>query len=156
MLNAGFDWQYQKQSSVTLNLDPSDFHAGRRFLQITFDGPGISEAGIYQYIPVEPNTTYDVSAYYKTGEMEGAGGPHFTVQDVYSLAVYYESDELKDAGFWKSAVGEFTTAPDCKLIVLHVRRLPAGSPIRGKLWVDDFHLVKKTSPAPGSSGKANS
>lgn len=146
VLNTGFDWQYQKQTSVSLTLDPSDFHAGRRSLQITFDGPGINDAGIYQWIPVQPNTTYDFTAYYKDGEMQGAGGPHFTIQDMYSQAVYYESDELKDAaGFWKSASGEFTTAPDCKLVMLHIPRLPAGSPIRGKLWVDDFHLVKKAS-----------
>ncbi len=143
VLNAGFDWQYQKQPGVHLTLDPSDFHAGRRSLMINFDGPGIVEAGIYQLVAVQPNTTYDFSAYYKNEEMEGAGGPHFTIQDMYSQAVYYESDELKDSGFWKSADGEFTTGPDCKLVVLHVRRLPAGYPIRGKLWVDDFHLTRK-------------
>jgi tetratricopeptide (TPR) repeat protein len=145
VLNGGFDWQYQKQRSVTLTLDPSDFHAGRRSLLISFDGAGINDAGIYQLIPVQPNTTYQFSAYYKNGELEGAGGPHFTVQDMYSQAVYYNSDELKDAGFWKSADGEFTTAPDCKLVVLHVRRLPESYPIRGKLWIDDFHLVRKPS-----------
>ena len=145
ILNAGFDWQYQKQSSVSLSLDPSDFHAGRRSLQIGFDGPGINDAGIFQFIPVQPNTTYDFTAYYKNGEMEGAGGPRFNIQDMYSGSVYYESDELKDAGFWKAVNAEFTTASDCKLVVLHIRRVPAGSPIRGKLWVDDFHLVKKTS-----------
>ncbi|MGC2477018.1 MAG: carbohydrate binding domain-containing protein [Candidatus Sulfotelmatobacter sp.] len=145
VLNAGFDWQYQKQSSVTLTLDPSDFHAGRRSLLVSFDGPGIMEAGIYQLIAVQPNTTYDFTGYYKTGEIEGAGGPHFTIQDMYTQAVYYESEELKDTGFWKSSDGEFTTGPDCKLIVLHVRRLPAGSPMRGKLWVGDFHLVRKPS-----------
>jgi hypothetical protein len=26
-----------------------------------------------------------------------------------------------------------------------VRRLPEGSPIRGKLWIDDFHLTKTPS-----------
>jgi hypothetical protein len=145
VLNAGFDWQYQKQSGVNLTLDPSDFHAGRRSLMINFDGPGISDAGIYQLVVVQPNTTYVFSAYYKNGEQEGAGGPHFTIQDMYSHAVYYDSDELIDAGFWKSADGEFTTGPDCKLVVLHVQRLPAGSPIRGKLWIDDFHLTKKPS-----------
>lgn len=147
ILNAGFDWQYQKMSSVTLTLDPSDFHAGRRSLLIAFDGPGIREAGIYQLIPVQPNTTYEFTGYYKNGEgeMEGAGGPHFTIQDMYSQAVYYESEELKQATFWKSADGEFITGPDCKLIVLHVRRLPAGSPMRGKLWVGDFHITKKSS-----------
>ncbi len=145
VLNAGFDWQYQKQGGVSLSLDPSDFHAGKRSLEIAFDGPGISDAGIYQLIPVQPNTAYDFTAYYKNGEMEGAGGPHFTIQDMYDQKVYYESDELKDAAFWKSADGEFTTGPDCKLLLLHIRRLPAGSPIRGKLWVDDFRLTRKAS-----------
>jgi|SRR5271165_911994 len=145
VINAGFDWQYQKQGGVALTLDPSDFHAGRRSLLITFDGPGINDAGFYQLVVVQPNTTYDFSGYYKNGEIEGAGGPHLTIQDMYSQAVYYESDELKDAGFWKSVDGEFTTGPDCKLVVLHVRRLPAGSPIRGKLWIDDFRLTPKRS-----------
>jgi tetratricopeptide (TPR) repeat protein len=143
VLNGGFDWQYQKQPSVTLTLDPSDFHGGHRSLLITFDGPGISDAGIRQFIVVQPDTTYDFSAYYKNGEIEGAGGPHITIQDAYTNAVVYDSDELTEAGFWKSASGEFTTGHNCKLLVLHVRRLPAGSPTRGKLWVDDFRLVAK-------------
>jgi len=141
VLNGGFDWQYQKQRSVTLTLDPSDFHSGPRSLQITFDGPGVIDAGIRQFIPVQPDTAYEFSAYYKNGDLEGAGGPHFTIQDAYSQAVLYDSDELKEGGFWKSASGEFTTGNDCKLLILHIRRLPEGSPIRGKLWVDDFRLV---------------
>ena len=143
VLSGGFDWQYQKQQSVTLTLDPSDFHGGHRSLLITFDGPGVEDAGIRQFITVQPSTTYEFSAYYKNGEIGGAGGPHFTIQDVYTQAVLYDSDELKEAGFWKSVTGEFTTGDDCRLLVLHVRRLPEGSPIRGKLWVDDFRLVAK-------------
>ncbi|MFZ0294698.1 MAG: carbohydrate binding domain-containing protein [Candidatus Sulfotelmatobacter sp.] len=143
VLNGGFDWQYDKQQSVTLTLDPSDFHSGHRSLLITFDGPGVTDAGIRQFVAVQPNTSYDFSAYYKNGEIEGAGAPHFTIQDVYTREVLYDSDELKEAGFWKSATGEFTTGADTKLVILHIRRLPEGSPIRGKLWVDDFRLTPK-------------
>jgi hypothetical protein len=143
VLNGGFDWQYQKQQSVNLTLDPSDSHGGHRSLLITFDGPGVEDAGIRQFITVQPSTTYEFSAYYKNGEIGGAGGPHFTIQDVYTQAVLYDSDVLKEAGFWKSATGEFTTGDNSKLLVLHIRRLPEGSPIRGKLWVDDFRLVAK-------------
>jgi tetratricopeptide (TPR) repeat protein len=143
VLNGGFDWQYDKQESVALTLDPSDFHSGPRSLLIAFDGPGVTDAGIRQFIAVQPNTSYEFSAYYKNGEIEGAGGPHFTIQDAYTRAILYDSDELKEAGFWKSATGEFTTGDDTKLVVLHVRRLPEGSPIRGKLWVDDFRLAPK-------------
>ncbi|MGA8761519.1 MAG: hypothetical protein WB562_01405 [Candidatus Sulfotelmatobacter sp.] len=143
ILNAGFDWHYEKQRSVALTLDPSEFHGGHRSLLITFDGPGVNDAGIYQWIPVRASTTYEFSAYYKNGELEGAGGLHFTIQDFYSSAVLYDSDELEQAGFWRSATGEFTTGADSRLLMLHIRRLPEGSPIRGKLWVDDFRLVKK-------------
>jgi hypothetical protein len=96
-------------------------------------------------VAVQPNTTYNFTGYYKNSEMEGAGGPHFTVQDMYTRAIYYESEELKDAGFWKSVTGEFTTGADCKLVVLHIRRVPEGSPMRGKLWVNDFHITRKPS-----------
>jgi len=144
VLNAGFDWQYERQSSISLSYDASDSHLSQRSLLIAFDGPGIVDAGIFQWVAVQPNATYDFSAYYKNSEMVGAGGPHFTVQDMYSQQVYYESDELKDAGFWKAANGEFTTGPDCKLVMVHIPRIPTGSPMRGKLWVADFHLSRKT------------
>jgi Flp pilus assembly protein TadD len=143
ILNGGFDWQYRKQPSVTLSLDNGEFHTGRRSLLITFDGPGVSDAGILQFIPVQPNMTYEFSGYYKNGEIEGAGGPHFSIQDAYTSENLYESDELKEAGFWKSVAGELTTGPDTHLLVLHVRREPEGSPIRGKLWIDDFRLARK-------------
>lgn len=159
LLNAGFDWRYETQAGVNLTLQPTDPKdpQSRRSLLIAFDGPGISDAGFYQLVPVQSNTTYDFSAHYRNdGEIEGAGGPHFTIQDVYNSAVYYESDVLKpldktpddellDPKLRKSVDGEFTTGPNSKLVVVKIRRLPAGSPIRGKLWVDDLHLVKKAS-----------
>ncbi len=144
-LNAGFDWQYHKQGGVEWTLDPTEFHSGQRSLLIAIDGPGINDAGLTQFVAVQPNTTYDFSAYYKSGEQQGAGGLHFTLQDMYSQTVYYESDDLKESSFWKSANGEFTTGPDCRLVILHIRRLPGGSPIRVKLWIDDFHLAQKPS-----------
>jgi tetratricopeptide (TPR) repeat protein len=143
VLNGGFDWLYERQSSVTLTLDPSDFHDGHRSLLITFDGPGVNDAGIRQFVAVQPDTHYEFSAYFKNGEIEGAGGPHIMLQDAYTQAVLYDSDELKEAGFWKSASGEFTTGDDTRLLLLHIPRVPRGSPIRGKLWVDDFRLVAK-------------
>jgi tetratricopeptide (TPR) repeat protein len=145
VLNGGLDWQYHKQPSVELTLDPGEFHGGRRSLRITFDGPGIRDAGVFQLIAVKPNTTYAFSAYYKNGELEGAGGPHMVIRDMYTQAIYYDSGELREAGFWKSVDGEFTTGPECALVMLHIPRLPEGSPMRGKLWVDDFHLVQKQS-----------
>ena len=143
ILNGGLDWHYQKQPGVKLTLDPGEFHAGSRSLLINFDGPGIRDAGIYQIIPVQPSTAYTFSGYYKSGDFEGAGGPHFTIQDFYHQDVLYETDELKDAAYWTQATGEFKTGPQSQAVLLEVRRLPDGAPIRGKLWIDDFQITRK-------------
>jgi hypothetical protein len=150
VLNGGFDWQHQKRSGVSLSLDTTEFHAGHRSLAIVFDGPGVTDAGIYQLITVQPNTTYQFSAYYKSGEMDGAGGPHFSLEDLYSGHSYFLSDALKFGSVWKNVWAEFTTDADTKVLVLRVQRLPAGSPLRGRLWIDDIHLTQKQN-GEGSS-----
>jgi tetratricopeptide (TPR) repeat protein len=132
---------------------------GPRSLAVSLDGPGISDAGFYQFVPVQPNTLYTFSAQYRNkGPQEGAGGPRLTITDMYTQADYFQSEELKESDKpqdqdndlrteekWKSIEGHFTTGPDCKLVVLHIRRLPVNSPIRGKLWVDNFRIVRKSS-----------
>ncbi len=143
ILNNGFDWHHSKLSNVALALDPTEFHSGRQSLSIVFDGPGVNGAGIFQFIPVEPDTPYEFSAYYKTRDMDGAGGPRFSISDAYTGANLYTSDDLKNAEIWRDASGSFVTGPKTELLVLRVVRVPEGSPIRGHLWVDDFHLFEK-------------
>jgi hypothetical protein len=40
------------------------------------------------------------------------------------------------------AIPEATT-----LLVLNIERIPPGSPMRGKLWLDDFQLSPENSEA---------
>lgn len=143
ILNSGFDWHYLRERSVQLELDPTEFHAGHRSLSIAFEGPGVNEAGIFQFIPVQPDTTYEFSVYYKSDKMEGAGGPRVSVEDAYTNATYFQTDDLKDADVWRATGGQFKTTPDAQLAVVKVLRVPAGSPIRGRLWIDELRLVEK-------------
>jgi len=145
ILNGGFDWTYVNRTGVRPLLDPSNFRAGHRSLSLTFEGPGINDAGIQQLIPVRGGTTYDFSAYYKSADFEGAGGPQIVLRDAYTNAPLYASDPLKDADFWKEVHSRITTPDSTVLLRLAIERFPAGSPIRGKLWLDDFHL------SPGDS-----
>jgi hypothetical protein len=145
ILNGGFDWMHHKVNGVTLNLDPSETRSGTRSLRITFDGPGIEDAGIRQMVPVEPNTRYEFSAFYKAQEMDGAGGPEFAIQDLYRETPLFMSEPLRDSDVWKSEGGAFVTGPETNLIVVRIARVPAGSPIRGKLWIDDLKLVRTES-----------
>jgi tetratricopeptide (TPR) repeat protein len=148
ILNGGFDWLYQKSADVSVALDPTQTHSGHRSLSIIFDGQGISDAGVRQLIPVEPGQTYEFSANFKAESMEGAGGPQFTLQDLYSGTTYFASEDLKDADFWKPVSGTFTTGSDTRMLLLRVQRVPVGSPIRGKLWIDGVKLVETQPPQP--------
>jgi hypothetical protein len=147
VLNGGFDWTYQTQPGVRLLLDASDFREGQRSLSITFEGPGISDAGIRQWIPVRGATAYDFTAYYKSSAYEGAGGPQIVLRDFYTGEPVFTSDPLNDADFWKALHSRFTTPASTTLLVLKIERIPAGSPIRGKLWLDDFQLSPESSEA---------
>ena len=140
ILNGGFDWTYNHVEGVTPVLDPSDFHQGHRSLFLNFLGPGIHDAGIQQLIPVHGATTYEFSAYYKSADFEGAGGPQIVLRDAYTGAPLFASDPLNDADFWKEVHSKVTTPNSTTLLVLAIERFPSGSPIRGKLWLDDFEL----------------
>jgi hypothetical protein len=141
VLNGGFDWQYEKPAGVSFALDPTESHLGTRSLLISFAGGPIDDVGLRQLVPVEPNTRYDFSAYFKAPHLDGAGGAKFFIQDVYGGSTFLMTDDLKNVEVWKQVSGTFTSGPDTKLLVIRLQRIPAGSPIRGNLWIDGIRLV---------------
>ncbi|MBV9574964.1 MAG: carbohydrate binding domain-containing protein, partial [Acidobacteriales bacterium] len=147
VLNGGFDWLYERLPGVAIALDPAESHSGHRSLQIAFDGVGVDDVGIRHLVPVEPNTSYEFSAYFKAPNIEAAGAPQFVIQDMYSGTTYFTSEDIKDADFWKRIGGTFMTGPDTRLLILRLQRIPAGSPIRGRLWIDGVRLTKSNSGA---------
>src|SRR5205085_2371607 len=116
-------------------LDSSDFREGQRSLSITFEGPGISDAGIRQWIPVRGAAKYDFTAYYKSSEFQGAGGPQIVLRDLYTGQAVYTSDPLNGADFWKMVHARVITPDSTTVLVLNIERIPPGSPMRGKLWL---------------------
>lgn len=144
VLNGGFDWTYFPSTQVSLEFDPTQNRNGNRSLLINFDARSIEDVGIRQMIPIQPNTSYEFSAYFKVEDLAGAGGPRFLLQDLYDGTTFFTSEDLKDAPFWKQVDGSFVTGPKTKMLQLRVQRFPAG-PIKGKLWIDSIRLVQKTS-----------
>jgi tetratricopeptide (TPR) repeat protein len=141
VLNTGFDWTYQKRADVNLALDPTQSHlVGHRSLLISYDSRGLDDTGIHQLIPVGPDTNYHFSAYFKTRQLEGAGGPKFALQDFYTQKPFFESADLKDSNDWKLVSGDFETEHDTELLLLRIKREPVGRAIRGDLWIDGVSL----------------
>jgi tetratricopeptide (TPR) repeat protein len=148
ILKAGFDWNYQKNRSVSLALDPAQHQSGTRSLSIAFDDAQIEDAGIRQFVFVHPNRTYDFSANFKAQQIEGAGGIRFALEDAYSRAPLFATDNLTDSSDWKQVNGTFTAGPDTNLLMLCIQRLPAGDVIKGKLWIDGVRLTERPHPQP--------
>jgi tetratricopeptide (TPR) repeat protein len=141
LLNAGFDWLYEKSTRVSLALDSTQAYFGPRSLRISFEGGPIQDAGIRQLVPVEPNTNYEFSAYFRSQNLEGAGGPQFVLDDFYSGESYFTSEPLIGGDTWKQVSGSFLTHGQTQLLQMHVKKTPPGTAIRGKLWIDAIRLA---------------
>ena len=148
ILNGGFDWIHQPVQGVSIALDPRETHSGSRSLRFTLDGEGFADAGISQLVTVQPHTRYEFSAFYKARDMDGAGDMQFAVYDGYRATPLLMSEGLKNADFWKSVTGTFMTPADTQLVKLQLIRVPAGRPIRGKLWIDGLRLVQSGTEHP--------
>jgi hypothetical protein len=141
VLNGGFDWQYEKSPGVSFALDPAEGHLGVHPLLISFAGQPVDDVGLRQLVPVEPNTHYEFSAYFKAPHVDGAGGARFAVQDLFTGTTFFVSDDLKNAEVWKQLNTSFLSGPETKILAIRVQRIPAGSPIRGNVWIDGIRLV---------------
>jgi hypothetical protein len=143
VLNGGFDWWYESNPHAALAIDTSEFYGGTRSLSVTFDGHNPADAGIFQFIPVKPNTDYEFSAESRTEDIDSASGPRFAIVDAYRNASYVLTDDLLGTNPWRLQQARFQTGPDTNLVLLKFVRQPAGPLIRGKLWIDDLRLVEK-------------
>lgn len=143
ILDGGFDWLYRPNPHVDLTIDMNEFHSGARSLSIAFDGQNPPDAGIFQFVPVKPNTDYAFSAAYKTEDILSASGPRFSITDAYTGASYVLTDDFLGTHSWQLQQAQFRTGPGTQLLLLSVTRQPGNPLIRGKMWIDDFELIEK-------------
>jgi tetratricopeptide (TPR) repeat protein len=142
-LNGGFDWRYSTAGAVQLSIDSAEFHSGNQALRMLFKGPAVSDAGIFEYIPVHPKTNYRFSVYTKAEDVESASGPRVAVLDAYSGQTYVLTDDSLGTTGWRPQSADFRTGPETSLLVVTVRRVPGSALIKGKFWIDDVSLVQR-------------
>jgi hypothetical protein len=141
-LNGGFDWRYSVNEPVELSVDSTEFHGGNQSLRMVFRGPGVADLGLFEYVPVQPNTAYRFSAYTKAEDIESASGPRIAVLDAYSGQSYVLTDDSLGTTGWREQSADFQTDPETSLLVVKVARVPGDLLIKGKFWIDDVSLVK--------------
>ena len=145
ILNAGFDWRYAERSGIAISLDPTEFHSGSHSLLISYNGAG-SDAGIFQYVPVKPDTHYTISAWANSDALDSANGPFVSVWDAYDGKLYAQTQETLGTTAWHRLDGGFQSGPEAELVVIRVTRDPGNTHVKGKFRVDDISLQPTHPP----------
>lgn len=143
-LDGGFDWRFRKVPGITFTVETSRFHGGTHALEIAYDADSNNDAGVWQFVPVEPNTRYSFHGYVQADELVSNSGPRFCIQDVRSNRCDWLTEDVIGSTTWRRLATEFVTGPDCKMVLLSISRQPGTSGIRGQIRIDDLQL----SPVP--------
>lgn len=144
VLNAGFGWRINPQGTA-ISVDDETVKDGRRSVLISYSAP-VLDAGLSQLVPVKPNTSYTVSAWIKTGDLQTANGPRLAAFDAFSGASFGASEPTSYTTEWRVVQTEFTTGRDTKLVSLRLSRDRQDTVIRGRLWIDDVDLHQSAEP----------
>jgi hypothetical protein len=145
-LDGGFDWRIDRTGHINVALDAAEYHRGGRALRFIFTGPGVSDTGVYQYVPVQPNTPYRFSAFVKTQEITTASGPRLAVEETSTGRTLATTDEFLETSSWEEHSAGFITGSDTHLVTLRIVRAPGTPLIKGSFWLDDVGLTPESAP----------
>lgn len=147
MLGMGFAWRIGRVEGVYAGPDTSTYHSPGHALLVQFPGTqNFDYRQVYQFVKVEPKTSYVVQAFMKTEGITTDSGPRLEVRDAYDpSALDKVTDDLTgNTEGWTPVHLEFITGPKTELLVISLVRLPSqklDNLIAGKVWLDDVQLT---------------
>jgi len=145
LLNGGLAWRFRPVAGAELSFDGRVAHSHSRSLRVVFDGTkNVDFQQPWQYVVVEPNTRYRVSAYFRTEGVTTSSAIRLEIEERRSGYVTQATPNLVGTQPWAPSEAEFTTDADTQLVRVVLRRRPSqklDNKISGTIWVDDVSLV---------------
>jgi hypothetical protein len=141
VLNGGFDWRFSSTPEMEVSLDAGSAHDGIRALLVSWAENSSGDPRLFQYVPVQPNTNYEFTAFLRGEEIYTTNGPRAVVSDAKTGAMYFVSTPLIGTTAWTQVNQRFQTGSDTHLLKVGVSREPTV--IRGRVWVDEVSLVQR-------------
>jgi O-antigen ligase len=152
ILNTGFDWRYTAVPGIVVQFDTTQFSDGKRSLLVSFAGAKTgADAGLYQLVPVRPDTEYLISAFVKSDKLTSANEPRLRVVDAGDGTVLAISQEIGGTTSWQRLDSVFRTGPRTKLLSLRISRDQTSTLVAGRMWIDSVQLVETGKSASSSS-----
>jgi tetratricopeptide (TPR) repeat protein len=142
ILNGGLDWRVNRMAGAVVSRDSLTFLNGLHSLRIRFDGKqNLSDALVFQYVPVGPNTSYRFEGYIRAQGITTDSDP---------AKLFLQSDAAVGNSSWLRRQLEFKSGSDTRLLEIRVAR-PASTKfdnrIAGAVWIDQVSLTEIKSAA---------
>ncbi len=142
---ATFDWQISDGAQPVIGIDDQQKHGGGRSLTMLFNSPtGRDFRSVAQTIAVDAGAKYALEIFYKS-ELKTAATVYWEVGGLPGGKILAQTPPVVAASDWTSMKIEFTAPQDAEAVILRLAREPCKStlcPISGRIWFDDFSLVK--------------
>jgi hypothetical protein len=145
-LNSGFDWRFSGQPYIALDFSDSNAHTGQHALRIDFTVPqNLDYELTYQFIPVIPGQSYELSGFLKSQAIASDSGPRLRVIDPNCLdCLNTVTESVTGTAGWRQVAARFTAGSATNLIRLSIWRARGRSypmEISGQAWVDDISIL---------------
>jgi len=145
LLNGGLAWRFRPVAGAELSFDGRVAHSQKRSLRVVFDGTrNVDFQQPWQYVVVEPDTRYRLSAYFRTEGLTSSSDLRLEIEETHFGGTLQATPKLLGTQYWASSEAEFTTGADTRLVRVVLRRRPSqklDNKISGTVWMDDVSLA---------------
>ena len=145
MLNGGLDWRVIPAEGVRVSIDSVKFFDVTKSLRIDFDGrQNLAYSHVLQFVPVKPNTAYQLLAYVRGQGISSNSGPRIEIYDNGDRGrLFLSTADIRGATGWVSRSVSFRTSGETRVLVVRVAR-PASTSLDGRIggtvWIDRVSL----------------
>jgi hypothetical protein len=151
----GFSWWIPANSpAMQFQLDRQEKHSGNQSLRVLFTGKSkVTSTDVCQYVPVQPNTKYEFSAWIRVRTLTTDQGVRFRLQPVGDdSATSALTPEIHGTQPWTRLETPWSSGKATQQLQVCLARLPSelgNDKIQGTVWIDDVALVPTPSEHPG-------
>ena len=132
---------------ATIDFDSQPAPEGSRALRLDFTGGrNINLGEPWQFVPVQPQTTYHFHAYMRTEDITTESGLRFSIIDPnHPNAVSVLTDNLTGTHAWNPQDVNVTTGPETHFLMVRLYRAPSrlfDNQLSGTVWIASLSLVQ--------------
>lgn len=155
-LDVDFDWNVVPGSYVAVHFSERWTYEGKRALWVDYTAPhNTEEESAYEFVPVDANTQYVLTAYARSDEITSDSGPRLRVLDPMCATCLDAATAMTVANTgWHKLELRFTTGPTTELLRLSVWRPRSRTfpmDITGSFWLDAVSLVALGTVSPNEA-----